>query len=135
MPAAVRVLVMTLTVLVAASCSGRTDERPRAEQVATGFYRAFAQGDGMSACALLAPDARHELEKSAKQPCDEAITDEDLPEDLGTVTKVAVYGNEARVEAEGDTVFVSDFDDAWMIVAAGCTSRGEQPYDCEIQGG
>ena len=126
---------MTLTVVLAASCSGRTDEGPKAEQAAADFYGAFGQENGMAACALLAPETRHEVEKSSKEPCDEAITDEDLPDNLGTVTEIAVYGNEARVEADGDTVFVSDFEGAWMIVAAGCTSQGDEPYDCEIRGG
>ncbi|MEY2450964.1 MAG: hypothetical protein QOD92_538 [Acidimicrobiaceae bacterium] len=131
----VRVAVIALAFMLAASCSGRSDERPRAERVAADFYTAVAQQDGAAACALLAPQTLHEVEQSAKQPCAEAITDEDLPDDLGLVSAATVYGNEAVVAAVGDTVFVSDFDGAWRIVAVGCTSQGDLPYDCEIKGG
>ncbi|MEY2403889.1 MAG: hypothetical protein QOD38_1440 [Acidimicrobiaceae bacterium] len=130
-----RVSLLALTITLAASCAGRTEERSRAETAAVAFYEAVAQQDGIAACALLAPETQHEVETSAKQPCDEAITDEDLPDELGRVTETTVFGNEARVMADGDTVFVSDFDGFWRVVAAGCTTRGDVPYDCELKGG
>lgn len=106
-----RVFGLVLAVLLAASCSSRTDERPRAEQAVNQFHAAFKKDDGAAACALLAPQTRHEVEKSAEAPCDQAITDADLP-DLGRLQATDVYGNEARIVADGDTVFVSDFDGA-----------------------
>jgi ketosteroid isomerase-like protein len=132
----VRVLLIVLAITLGPACNSRTDEDQRARQTATDFYSAFAQQDGTAACALLAPRTQHEIEKSAKQPCDEAITDEDLPAELGRIIDTTVHGNEARVAADGDTVFVSDFGGAWRIVAVGCTPQaGDLPYDCEIQGG
>ena len=129
-----RALGVTLAILLAGSCSGRAEERPRAAQAVTRFYEAVGQQDGAGACEFLAPETLHEVEKSAKASCVEAITDVDLPE-LGQLIATDVYGNEARVLASGDTVFVSDFDGAWKIVAAGCATRGDLPHDCEIQRG
>jgi ketosteroid isomerase-like protein len=125
---------MTLVIALAGSCSGRREERPRAAQAVTRFYEAVGLQDGTGACELLAPETFHEVEKSAKAPCGQAITDADLP-DLGRVNATDVYGNEARVVASGDTVFVSDFDGTWKIVAAGCAARGDLPHDCTVQGG
>jgi hypothetical protein len=124
-----------LAVTFVASCHGRTNERPRAEQAAVAFYDAITQQNGAAACALLAPETLQDIEKSAKQPCDQAIADEDLPDQLGKVSDTAVHGNEATIVAAGDTVFVSDFDGVWKIVAVGCTAQGDLPYDCEIKGG
>jgi hypothetical protein len=98
------------------------------------FYKALAEQNGVAACALLAPDTSRALEKSAKQPCDQAVTDQELPDALGNVNDTEVHGSEGRVAAEGDTVFVSDFGGTWRIVAVGCSSRGDLPYDCEIEG-
>jgi len=36
---------------------------------------------------------------------------------------------------DGDVVFLAIFDGQWRITAAGCHSRGEQPYDCHVKGG
>jgi hypothetical protein len=99
------------------------------------FYEAFSRQDGAAACALLAPETANDVETSGKAPCEDAVTEEDLPEQLGTVTETDVFGSEALVRAENDTVFVSDFDGLWKIVAAGCTPRGDRPYDCTLGGG
>jgi hypothetical protein len=92
-----------------------------------------AAGDGEAACATLAPDTVAELEKSSGTACAQAITEEDLPEP-GTVETVDVYGQWARVVTSNDTVFLGAFGDGWRVVAAGCGSRGERPYDCRLQG-
>jgi hypothetical protein len=36
---------------------------------------------------------------------------------------------------DGDVVFLSVFGDHWLITAAGCTARGDRPYDCTVMGG
>jgi len=53
----------------------------------------------------------------------------------GSVTHVDVYGQWARVVLSDDTVFLAAFPGGWRVVAAGCQSRGERPYDCTVQGG
>jgi hypothetical protein len=90
--------------------------------------------DGATACAALAPDTLAELEKSAGKGCATAILDEDLPVP-GAVTTVDVYGQWAKVTRAGDTEFLATFPGGWLVVAAGCTPRGERPYDCVLQGG
>jgi hypothetical protein len=32
-------------------------------------------------------------------------------------------------------VFLAAFPGGWRVVAAGCTPRGDRPYDCTLQGG
>jgi hypothetical protein len=130
-----RISIVAFALTLAASCSARTAEEPRVRDVAVTFYKALAEQNGVAACALLAPDTSRALEKSAKQPCDQAVTDQELPDALGNVNDTEVHGSEGRVAAEGDTVFVSDFGGTWRIVAVGCSSRGDLPYDCEIEGG
>ena len=44
------------------------------------------------------------------------------------------HGDAAQVRFTGDTVFLLRFPDGWRIGAAGCTSRGDAPYDCEVRG-
>jgi hypothetical protein len=39
------------------------------------------------------------------------------------------------VALDGDVVFLSTFDSSWKVIAAGCTARPAQPYDCIVQGG
>jgi hypothetical protein len=51
------------------------------------------------------------------------------------VSASEVYGQRAQVRLSGDTVFLAVFPDGWRVVAAGCTARGEKPYDCVLQGG
>jgi hypothetical protein len=94
---------------------------------------AVAAGNGESACATLAPETLHELEESAEQPCAEAILDEDLPQP-GQVIGADVYGQWAQVRLAGDVVFLAVFPEGWRVVAAGCRSRGEQPYNCRLEG-
>jgi len=45
------------------------------------------------------------------------------------------FGRGAQVLMTGDVVFLSKFDDHWSVIAAGCTSRGDRPYDCIVKGG
>ena len=87
--------------------------------------------DGASACAVLAPETAHAIEKSASTPCATALLDEELSEP-GSVASSEVFGSEARVLFASDTVFLSDFSGVWKIAAAGCSERPELPHDCQI---
>ena len=125
------VVLVGAMVLTVAGCgsSGPT----AVSDVAQRFYRAVESGDGAAACALLAPPTTAEIEQTAKTSCRTAILDEDLP-DAGEVTGSQRYGGQAQVRLEGDTAFLSEFGDGWKVVAAGCTARGEAPYDCKVSG-
>lgn len=124
-----------LAVTAVTGCGAVTDRGDAAAAVATRMLSAAAGGkDGSAACALLAPDTVAELEQSADKPCAEAILAEDLP-DPGAVVATDVYGQRAQVRLSGDTVFLAVFRGGWRVVAAGCTARGDRPYDCVLQGG
>lgn len=117
-----------------AGCTSVGDRGDAADDVALRLLTAVESDDGPTACATLAPDTLAEVEESAGQPCDKAILDEDLPSP-GTVTGTDVYGQLAQVRLTGDTLFLAAFPGGWRVVAAGCTSRGDQPYHCTVQGG
>jgi hypothetical protein len=115
-------------------CGSVSDRERGATDAAVTFLDAVAAGDGAAACAVLAPDTLAEMEKSSGEPCAAAVLDEDLPSSAQVET-ADVYGQWARVVLSTDTVFLAVFPDGWRVVAAGCRSRGERPYDCAVQGG
>jgi hypothetical protein len=110
---------------------GTSGSAPR--DVAVRFYEAVEAGQGATACDLLAPESRREIQQSTREPCAEALRSEDLPVP-GRVVETARFGNQAQVRFDRDTAFVAEFDDGWRLVAAGCTPREPLPYDCTISG-
>ena len=125
-----------MTVLAAITLAGCASAGDREDAAADGAVRVLAAvdaQDGAGACAALAPDTVEEIEQSAGQPCAEAVLDEDLPAP-GRVVGADVYGQWAQVRLDDDTLFLAVFPDGWRVVAAGCTPRGKQPYDCRIGG-
>ncbi len=124
--------VVTVAVLTA-GCGGSGPRRDAVSDTAVRLLTAVRDGDGAAACTVLAPGTVAALEESAGAPCPDAILDEDLPEPAG-VQKTDVYGQWARVVLADDTVFLAAFPGGWRVVAAGCRSRGERPYDCVLQG-
>jgi hypothetical protein len=125
---------MVVAVMVVAGCGSVSDRGGAAAVVARTFLAAVDDGDGAGACAVLAPDTVAALERSAGEPCVDAVVDEDLPEPAH-VRATDVYGQWARVLLDDDTVFLAMFPGGWRVVAAGCRSRGELPYECVLQGG
>lgn len=115
-------------------CSASTEEQG-ATQAALAFAAA-SSADPAAACALLAPRTRDELERSAEQSCAEALPEQDLP--AGTVvTRTDLAGHSAKVDLDGQTVFLSRFDSGWKVVAAGCSKAFDEPatpYTCQVQG-
>lgn len=110
-------------------CAGTQDEPALA--AARQLLAATAEGDGAAACALLAPAARDELEQSEGAPCERAILQEDLGDGTGATT-VSVFDTMAQAHVGADTVFLSRFDDRWLVVGAACTPVPDRPYDCRI---
>jgi hypothetical protein len=119
--------------LVLTGCAGVGERGDAAGSAALRMLTAVESEDGPAACAILAPDTLAELEESAQKRCAEAILEEDLPQP-GEVTGAEVYGQRAQVRLTGDTVFLAVFPDGWRVVAAGCTPRGDRPYDCALEG-
>jgi hypothetical protein len=133
-----RALIGLVLLLGLAGCADSGPRRDAAADTALRLLTAVHDKDGASACATLAPDTASQVEQSAGSSCPEAILDEDLP-DPGEVTTVHIYGQWAQVvlaepDADG-TVFLAVLPGGWRVVAAGCRSRGERPYDCAVEGG
>ncbi|MEU6357220.1 hypothetical protein ABZ896_49315 [Streptomyces sp. NPDC047072] len=120
--------------LALGACGGVGERTADVTAAATAFEHLLSTDDPAALCASLAPQTRGELEDSEKQPCEKAITSQDLPAG-GRTEKTDVYGRQARVVLATDTLFLSRFPDGWKIVAAGCTPRPGMPFQCDLQGG
>jgi hypothetical protein len=120
--------------LVLAACGSVGERRSDAETAAVGFERLLRADDQAGLCAALAPETRGELEESEQASCAKAIASQEIPLG-GTAHRVDLYGRQARVVLDADTLFLSLFPDGWKVVAAGCTPRPGEPYQCMLQGG
>ncbi|WP_229864777.1 hypothetical protein [Streptomyces spinoverrucosus] len=128
-------ILASLLGLALGGCGSAGERSVDASAAATEFERLLSSADFKGLCAALAPETRSELAESEKTSCAEAIAAQDIPFG-GAVRKVDVYGRQARVVLESDTLFLSQFRDGWKVVAAGCTPRsGGLPYQCTIKGG
>ena len=115
-------------------CATSTEEQAAA-QAALQFAATWS-ADPQTACALLAPRSRDELERTSEQSCEEALPSENLPAST-VVTRTDLAGHSARVDLDGQTVFLARFDSGWKIVAAGCSKQYDEPstpYTCQVQG-
>ncbi|GIJ44535.1 hypothetical protein Val02_14210 [Virgisporangium aliadipatigenens] len=124
-------LLLVVLLLLTACAPTPTDHA--AADTASRLSNAVRDGDGAAACAALAPDTRESVERSAGEPCAAAVTDAGLPPPA-PVREVRVHGQWAQVVTGNDTVFLGAFGSGWRVVAAGCRSRGERPYDCVVAG-
>ena len=117
---------------VLAGCAGPAADQ--AGDVAQSFEQ-LATSDTTQACELLSGHTREAVEKAAKKPCPDALTDEDLPGE-SSVRLVDVYGHDARVTLDNDVVFLARFPEGWKVTAAGCTpgSSEDEPFDCDVSG-
>ncbi|MFF6888045.1 hypothetical protein ACFY9F_33200 [Streptomyces sp. NPDC012421] len=116
-----------------AGCGAPGARQDAAAAAGTAFEAAVVAGDHLRACALLAPQTRRQLEQDEQKPCAVAFASQKLPTAFG-VDGVEAYGRQAMVRMAGDTLFLSLFTGGWKVVAAGCTPRQDQPYDCLIKG-
>ncbi|MEU9014578.1 hypothetical protein AB0D12_33450 [Streptomyces sp. NPDC048479] len=115
-------------------CAAVTGREQAASRAVERFETSLREGDGVQACAALAPGTVEELEDTAEADCPAAVADAPPPK-AGAVRLVNVYGRQARVVLNGDTVFLSVFPDGWKVTAAGCSPRAGQPYKCIVKGG
>ena len=114
--------------LVLTGCSSL--QQPDVQHVATAFEDQSA--DPEARCDLLVPATRAAVEKQEKSSCAEAIGG--LPLQGGAVTGVEIWGRQAQVRLDGDTLFLDETSSGWRVAAAGCTPNGQAPYDCEVDG-
>jgi len=82
---------------------------------------------------LLASNAVEGLKEGETGSCPDKLAQLSLPQS-GAVTDSRAYGGSAPVLLEDDTVFLTRSGNEWKITAAGCTPRGERPYDCDVTG-
>ena len=134
MPAATRSVVALLCVLaLATGCSSVGPHSDSAGSTAKRFHEALVGSEPAAACELLAPGTLTELEQHADTSCPQALADAGLP-NAAIVTSTDVYGTNARVVLDGDTVFLARFGAHWKVTAAGCEPRPGLPYDCDVKG-
>jgi hypothetical protein len=103
---------------------------PDVSRVAAAFED--PSGDLQARCDLLAPATLAAFEAGSSAPCAEALVGVPLPG--GQVRSVEIWGGDAQVRLGGDTLFLTQTDAGWKVTAAGCRSRGEAPYDCQVDG-
>lgn len=128
-----RLLSVACLLLLTAACSVAGPDAGDAGVTVTAFTTALASGDGAEACALIAPATVESLEQDSGTGCATAVLG------LGIATGTAdlsarAYGRQAQVRTADDVVFLARSGDTWRITAAGCTPRGDRPYDCSLEG-
>jgi hypothetical protein len=97
------------------------------------FEAALKRGDAATACDLLAPPTRKELEQSESERCAKALPQQDIPP-AANAADVEVFGDEAIARVIGDVLFLTNVGGTWMVSAAGCTPQPDEPYECEVKG-
>ncbi|MER5208834.1 hypothetical protein [Streptomyces sp. NPDC002825] len=131
----VPLLLGVTTVLIALSGCGAPQSRVDGATGAGRFFEeSLAAGNFGVACELLAEESRAQLEEGEKKPCARALPAQELPRG-GAVRGVDVYGRQALLRLQGDTLFLSQFDEGWRVTAAGCAAEaGDMPYHCVLRG-
>ena len=127
-----RVVVLVAVVACAwstASCAGAQDTA--VADAATGLLDAASSGDGATACSLLAPPVRTELQDASGHSCERAVLDEGLEEVSGAV-ETQVFDTSAQAVVGTQTLFLARFDGQWLVIGAACSAVPAHPYDCNI---
>ncbi len=119
----------TALVLLAVLCGCAGASRGNVEQAAQSFIEATASGNAAQACDRISPEAVRMLERTAKARCAQALRGLQLP-GSSAVHGADVFGGNARVITDADTLFLSEYDDGWRVTAAGCQDLEESPYAC-----
>jgi hypothetical protein len=112
-----------------AGCSSSRDAT--VEGIAADFRGAVRAQDGDLACRQLSDAVRFQLELSSGSRCEVEVRDAGLPTS-GTLREVTVSGTAAQVRYDDDVIFLGEFGGGWRIIGAGCLSRADGPYDCQV---
>ncbi|MER2135871.1 MAG: hypothetical protein ABS910_14440 [Arthrobacter sp.] len=118
------------------ACGGDGSGPPGAGRAAELFHAAVQAGDYAQACSMLAPATLESAQRSGNgeaQPCTDQLRAVSLAAP-GKPVSAQAFGRNAQVVFEADTVFLTLSDGTWKVMAAGCTSRGERPYSCLVEG-
>jgi hypothetical protein len=119
--------------LLASGCAGLNPGTTEAAAAAQQFHQLLDAGNGAAACGLLAPGTLEEIENGAPGSCAHKLPRLGLDPASGVLESQA-FGREAQVRLGGDTVFLTRSGGRWVVTAAGCTSRNERPYLCDVKG-
>jgi hypothetical protein len=120
-----------LCALVLSGCASQST-RDEALAAAGRFLDAISRSDTRTACTLLTPRAREELVTSAGRSCAAALPTDRLG---GRVESADTWSDQAVVRTGEGALFLTEFDDAWLVSAAGCrSSDGDAPYRCVVGG-
>ncbi|MFI6791484.1 hypothetical protein ACIBG4_29555 [Nonomuraea sp. NPDC050383] len=123
-----RLAFAVLALALAAGCAVDTTSPAR---TAERFHAAVAAKQDEAACAMLTRTTAEKL-PDPDETCAQALAALKLGPG-GRVTGVEVWGADALVRLQGDTVFLHQFTDGWRVTAAGCEPRHDLPYDCEVE--
>jgi hypothetical protein len=126
-----RVAAAVAAAAVVAGCGGPAGE-DAVVRTARQWTAAAQARDAAALCRLLTPAAAESVATTG-ETCEQAVGDLDLPGD-GTVGEVQVWGDGALVRTGGDTLFLTRLAAGWRVNGAGCTPRGDRPYDCDVEG-
>ncbi|EAP98458.1 hypothetical protein JNB_15878 [Janibacter sp. HTCC2649] len=125
-----------LALVPATGCAGRGAAETGAVSAASEQFISAASMQPGKACDFLAP-ATLESIASDDEECATAMADLGM-ETLragGPEPRAQVYGRDAIVQWDDQTMFLARFDGGWLVTAAGCTPRGKDlPYDCSVEG-
>lgn len=130
------VLVCTVALVVLGGCAGRGSAENGAVSDAAERFISAANTMPGQACDALAP-ATLESIASDDEDCTTAIADLELKTRMAGAPslEVKVYGRDAIVHWDDQTLFLARLNDGWLVTAAGCQPRGKDlPYDCSIEG-
>jgi hypothetical protein len=117
----------------ATACSAPASETSAAEETAMAAVRAAAARDTNTLCGLLAASTVSKLEHEESAPCAQAAGSLDLGQPTGGGA-AQVWGRSALVPIGSTTVFLTDVNGRWRVLAAGCALREQQPAECVLGG-
>jgi hypothetical protein len=120
--------LVALCALVLSGCASQST-RDEAETAAARFLDAVGRSDTRTACALLTPSTREELATSEGQSCARSLPTDGLG---GRIQSSDTWSDQAVVHTEGGALFLTEFDNGWLVSAAGCQPSEDEPYQCVV---
>jgi hypothetical protein len=120
-------------ILALLTVAGCTPDGSAAANAAQGFHRSWSDSNWSAACSVVQSDIQEKITREQGTICENHLRTLRIPEP-GSVIRSEIYGRNALVEFENDTVFLAEGENGWQITGAGCASSGEAPYNCEVGG-
>lgn len=124
---------LAIASLICLAGCGTSDDERGARLSVDRFEAALEAADGAKACEQVSEETASKLEGSQKKPCEQAILSLDLAPSR-EIVDASVWVTSAQVQLDGDTLFLDETPAGWKISAAGCESRPNAPYECELEG-